>query len=469
MKRPLSCFVLVFSAGIFAASKAHLVFLPVYLFSIVLLLLCFSLFDERLLFNCALLLLIFLSGALFMKNSFVLPASHVANLAWARGGYYTVRGIIDSEPELKSGRSVFVFSAIRVSSDVSESPCCGKVLVSFRGEKCLRYGEELTLGGKLYRPFNSKSGSRSYKDYLRSQGIYLLMSADRAASVSPKNKGLPLKSFSLWLKAEMEKIIFRQLSGPAAGVIDAMILGEKKHILPLLNSSMVRSGTVHILVVSGFNVGIVAFMVSLLLKLARLGRKARFFISICFLVIYCLMTGAAPPVVRATVMAVVFLSAHIFRREADIYNSSALAALFILLVNPWQLFNVSFQLSFASVLSIVYLYPRLKRITRAESLKLRFLKPLAESCLVSLSAWLGTAGLIVFYFKVFSPVTVLANIFIVPLAGLITLCGFGLIFVSLACPPLSGPFAVASEAAVALLINLNALLVKLPGASFQLS
>lgn len=70
-----------------------------------------------------------------MKNSFVLPASHVANLAWARGGYYTVRGIIDSEPELKSGRSVFVFSAIRVSS-------------SFFGKPLLRQGTGFIQGRK---------------------------------------------------------------------------------------------------------------------------------------------------------------------------------------------------------------------------------------------------------------------------------------------------------------------------------
>jgi competence protein ComEC len=157
------------------------------------------------------------------------------------------------------------------------------------------------------------------------------------------------------------------------------------------------------------------------------------------------------------------------KREPDIYSSSALAALFILLINPQELFNISFQLSFACVLSIAYLYPKIKSLLGIEFLKIRYLRMLVEGCLVSFSAWIGTLGFIAYYFKIFSPVTVLANIFIVPLATLITLCGFSLVFISLICPPLAKFFASASELVVTLLLSLNSLLVKLPGAYFYLS
>lgn len=470
MKRPLTLLTFTFCLGIFAANKIHIFFLPAYFLSIVILAFAWFFLNKRPAFHCLLFFLVFLAGALFLENSRILPACHIANQAYAKSGEsYAVRGFIDGEPSVKKGKRSFVFATSQIQFDGSKSACCGKILVFFKGEKNLLCGDELILSGKLSRPFSGNHGSQSYRDYLYGQGIYLLMNARRAANTNLKNKGFLLKRFAFWLKAGMEEIIFRRVSGVAAGILDAMILGEKRNIPPLVNSSMVKSGTVHILVVSGFNVGIVAFIVILFLRLVRLSRKSRFYITVPCLIIYCLMTGAAPPVVRATVMSIVFLSAYMFKREPDIYNSCSLAALFILLINPRQLFNISFQLSFASVLSIVYLYPRIKSLLGVESLKIKYFRPIVDGCLVSLSAWLGTMGIIAYYFKVFSPVTVLANIFIVPLATLITLCGFSLVFISLVCPPLARFFVSASELTVALLINLNSLLIKLPGAYFYLS
>ncbi len=213
---------------------------------------------------------------------------------------------------------------------------------------------------------------------------------------------------------------------------------------------------------------IVILIVILLLKLIRLPRKSRLVITIPLLILYCLVTGASTPVVRATVMGIVFIISFLVRREPDIYNSLAVAALFILISNPGQLFDIGFQLSFASVIAIVYIYPKIKSFLRIELLKIRYLKFILKGCLVSFSAWLGTLGFIAYYFKIFSPVTVVANIFIVPLATLITLCGFSLILIGLVFSPLVPFFASTSELAVAILLKVNTFLVKLPAAYFFL-
>jgi len=216
-------------------------------------------------------------------------------------------------------------------------------------------------------------------------------------------------------------------------------------------------------------VGIVAFILTIFLQVIRLPKNLRLYIAVPSLIIYCLMTGASTPVVRATVMAIVFMLAYFLKREPDIYNSCALAAIFILIINPRHLFDIGFQLSFASVISIVYLYPKIKSLLRIEFLKMKYLQLVIDVCLVSFAAWIGTMGFIAHYFKIFSPITVLANIFIVPLAALITLCGFSLIFMSLVFSPFAPFFATTSELAVALLIKINALLLKLPFAYFYLS
>ena len=236
---------------------------------------------------------------------------------------------------------------------------------------------------------------------------------------------------------------------------------------------MMKAGTIHILVVSGFNVGIVSFIILLSLKIVRIPRRARLIIAIPCLIIYCLMTGASTPVVRATVMTIVLISGLLLKREADICNSLSLAALFILLPNPRQLFDIGFQLSFASVIAIAYLYPALRSRLILSTKggvypKIKLIRFLIEGCLVSFSAWIGTAGFIAYYFKTFSPITVVANLFIVPLATLITLCGFSLILTGLILPAFTQPFACASELLVALLIKVNFSLIKLPFAYFHL-
>ena len=103
-----------------------------------------------------------------------------------------------------------------------------------------------------------------------------------------------------------------------------------------------------------------------------------------------------------------------------------------------------------------------------DKLKLKPLRWLAEGFLVSLSAWLGTAGLIAGYFKLFCPVTVLANIFIVPLATLITFCGFTLVLIGLFNPLLAGLCGRSCELLVAALLQINYLMINLPAAYWYL-
>ena len=114
----------------------------------------------------------------------------------------------------------------------------------------------------------------------------------------------------------------------------------------------------HILAISGFNVGIVAYVIFLFLKIFPLGRRGHYILTILILIVYAVLTGGQPPVVRATIMAVVFLAGFILEREPESINTLSCAALFILLVNPVNLFDVGFQLSFVSVLAIIVFYPK---------------------------------------------------------------------------------------------------------------
>jgi competence protein ComEC len=474
IKRPLVWCGIAFSSGIIVASLIKPDFFLLYLLTGLVLVLQLLAKRRILIKDISLLFLSFLIGALLYRNSLILPKSHISHFySYKNNPVYMLKGFVNSQPEFKDNRTTFVFATEEIFFTRLKLNCCGNVLVFIKGRHDFDYGDQLLLQGALYRPFNrsaSGSGQRSYGSYLASQGIYAVIQVKTKAHVLllPRNRGWPIQRFALCLKKKIETIIYRRLSPVCASIVCAMVLGEKRNISPVIYKSMMRSGTVHILVVSGFNVGIVVFFLVSLLKLLRIPRKPRFFIVLPLIIIYCLITGASNPVVRATIMAIIFIFAYLVKREADIYNSCCFAALFILAIKPAQLFDVGFQLSFASVIAIVWLYPKIKTFLHVEKLKIKLLKFLVDGCLVSFSAWLGTAGFIAYYFKMVSPITVLANVFIVPLASLINLCGFCLVIAEFGAGYLVLNFASATETLVKLLVCFNNFLVSFPQAYFYL-
>lgn len=473
MRNPLAILALVFCLGIIVAGDFKIPFLLIYSLAGIFLILSFLAFRKGLRFDVCLVVLFFLLGIGALKNSQILPKCHISKYAYYKNNrLYTLKGFIVSEPVFKINKTSFLFRTQEISFDNFKTKACGDTLTYIKARRDLHYGDCLILSGSLYRPFKTVNlRPSSYRDYLANQGIYSIMNVSMPSRVIKLNyrKGSIVKRFALSLKSMIEGVIFKHLSGATASILNAMILGEKRNIPPLLYSSMVKSGTVHILVVSGFNVGIVFLIITLFLKLLRLPRRVRIYLAIPLLILYCLITGASNPVVRATVMAVIFLSSYLFKREPDIYNSLGIAGLFILGINPRQLFDVGFQLSFASVTSIVCFYPKIKLWLGTKSLKTRCLKFIVDTLLVSFSAWLGTMGFIAYYFRIISPITVLANLFIVPLATLITLCGFSFITIGQISPYLAPLFAGSCELLAALLIQINRFLIRIPGAYFYLS
>ncbi len=473
MRHPLVVLAIIFSLGIILADKIRISPFWPGLLAVLFLALTLASAKKTIFFEFSLCCLIFLIGVLALRNYYYLPKCHVAKFIYHKNsGSCSVKGCVLSPPVIKGRRSSFILQVKEIQLDNVSYNACGSLLVYIKGMKEFSYGQELILKGKLNRPFVfGRQGKKSYRDYFYRQGIYVILHVD---PVSPpinlgEARGFKLKRFAFCLKGKIEGLIFQYLPGLSGGILDAMILGEKKNIPALVYSSMIKSGTVHILVVSGFNVGIVAFIIMSILKLMRMTRRLRVLIAAPLLILYCLVTGSSCPVVRATVMAIVFILSYLLKREADIYNSLSLSALFILGFNPAQLFDVGFQLSFVSVFSIAYLYPRLKALLRIDVVKLVYFKFLLEAGLVSVASWLGTFLFIAYYFRLFSTVTVIANLFIVPLATLITLTGFGLVIAALFCPGLAHLFACASELLVSLLLRINAFLISLPFACISLS
>lgn len=467
MKRPLALFVLFYCLGIILVRLLRIDIRILFCLGVVIFIALVLGNGGGRVFPVCIFLAAFILGALNLKCFYVASKRDIGNLvSYGDKTVYALSGFVDSRPYVKDGNTLFVFRAQEIRSGDSGRLCSGRVLVKIDFPCGLRYAERLTVFGVLQRPY----AAGTYKDYLRGQGVSLSMRIKSSLQLIRHGHcgGNMLMAYSERLCARLNSRLRRFLPELPAGIVCAMVLGQRDSVPYLVNEMMVKAGTVHILVVSGFNVGIVAFVSGLLLKMARLRRKRRILLVSLFLIGYCLVTGASNPVVRATIMGIFFLCAYLFEREADIYNSLACSGLCILVVNPFQLFDIGFQLSFLSVLSIVYFYPRLSSFLHLTRLKSGPAVFLCEGFLVSFCAWLGTFWIIAYNFKIVSPVTFFANLLVVPLATLITLCGFAILLSSPFFPFAGELIGTTASALVSLLLHINALMMKIPHAYFYL-
>ena len=170
--------------------------------------------------------------------------------------------------------------------------------------------------------------------------------------------------------------------------------------------------------ISGLHIGLVAALVLLILKILRVPKKYNIAVTAVTLIFYSFVAGSNPPVMRATIIFVIFAVGYLINREADTLNSLSMAAFLILLWNPKELFDPSFQLSFVSVFSIVLFTPIIEEI-------LKF-KPdyISKSMSVSMAASLGVFPIAAKYFNIFSPIAIIANLIIIPILFVIIAASF---------------------------------------------
>jgi len=235
--------------------------------------------------------------------------------------------------------------------------------------------------------------------------------------------------------------------GPERQIILAMILGYKENVGDDVSRNFQLTNTMHILSISGLHVAFFYLMVSGALHLLHVNRRISSLIAIPLISAYALITGLAVPVVRSSVMFIVFLSAPFFSRERDTVNSLGVAALILLAVNPLQLFDVGFQLSFLAVLSILFLaqpiadgftriwpcrpLPGQLLVSRAERARWYLGNRLILLCATSIATWIGMAPVVARYFHVMTPLGLLGNVVVIP-AGLAIVClGFSAALTSL--------------------------------------
>ncbi|MCM1075841.1 MAG: ComEC/Rec2 family competence protein [Bacteroides sp.] len=227
-------------------------------------------------------------------------------------------------------------------------------------------------------------------------------------------------------------IVDLPLSSGLREFLNAVLTGDRDMLTADTRELFSVTGLSHVLALSGLHVGIIAWFVSiLLLPLYLTGmRKIRWFIVVMVLWLFAVMTGLSPSVVRSVVMSTVFFISFSMQRVRSPFNSLCVAALFILILWPYALYTVGFQLSFLAVASIMLFADRFNPFSR----RMAVLHAIASYPAVTLAAVLGTAVVSAYYFNIFPllflPVNFIGALLLpVIVAGgllLLLLDGFGL-------------------------------------------
>jgi competence protein ComEC len=353
------------------------------------------------------------------------------------GQYVNIAGKVLNSPTAgqKSNKTSFLLGA----SSVNSQKTTGKLLVTSFSQDEINQGDKISFYTKLLSPPPAKNpGQFDYAKYLSRQGIFstaYISSFDRMG-----NFPIPFyQKIANNIKRNMIETFHAYIPTDLAGVLIPMLIGEKSELTDEDKQAFKDTGLTHILVVSGLNV---AYVVLIFLYFFRaFGLKKRFasLFTIPFILLFMFIVGDNPPVVRATVMALFVILSLSLAREPLIYQSLAMSAAVILILDPQALFQASFQLSFAATIGIVYLYGFL--IKPFEKLKGWAWKITGATIAVSLAAQLSVLPILAYYFNRVSVIGLISNIVVVPLSGVITAFGIVLYLSHFVSPIVAAPVA----------------------------
>ena len=294
----------------------------------------------------------------------------------------------------------------------------------------------------------------NYKNYLLKKGvIHQLSLSQHSLKKVPNNNYNPYilaGKIRTKLQNALSKYPFQKNE---LGIINALVLGQRQNISKELLNSYAGAGAIHILAVSGLHVGILFMLLGFLLKPLEKIKYGKHFNTVCIILFlwgFALLTGLSGSVVRAVSMFTFIAIGMAIRKHRSAVLHALITSFFVLvLIHPRYIFDVGFQMSYAAVLGIILLFPKIQTVF--PRIKWFLPRKIWELFVVSVSATIGTLPISLYYFHQFPSLFFLSNIVIVPFVGIIM--GVGILVILLALLNLLPNFLVISYSFVLAAMN----------------
>lgn len=435
-------------AGIAAGSLLHLpteVWLLLLALPVVFL---FLFWQDPILRKWHVVLLLFVLGAL--RYQLALPTEISQALKpFNDQGRASVMGVVVAEPDIRQAQTLVrvQVSKIRIGDEWQEVP--GLALVSVPRDTPVNYGDEVKVDGTPETP--PDGADFNYRDYLARENIFTLIRYAKLDTISVGN-GDPFWTAIYSFKGQAKYAIAQLLPEPSAALLTGILLGDERGIPRQLQTAFANTNTAHIIAISGFNITIVIGILTLVLRRpaaalqvqvqnaatnpvqVQAARVTNNLIAtlalLLFLLLYTLLVGASPSVVRACIMGALGVIALQLGRTSFALTSLAFAAFVMTLLNPYVLWDVGFQLSFLATLGLVIYVPRFRAWlenrfqTRVGQTRTRqLLRYFNDTLIVTAAAFLVTAPLLILYFHRVSLVGFLTNLLILPVQPAVMVLG----------------------------------------------
>ena len=312
----------------------------------------------------------------------------------------------------------------------------GKLLLSIQKDSLL---DELEIDDALFLKSNLEEINKpknpsefNYKKYLENQQIYHQIRISKKDFLKIENSNKTLKGLAFQIRKRINTSLkIAGFNSNELAVINALLLGQRQTIDDDLLENYVNAGAIHILAVSGLHIGIILIILQFLLRPLRMLPKGKFIITIVSLItlwLYAVLAGLSPSIVRAVTMFSALVIGLALNKPSNVYNSLFISMLILLLIHPFYIFEVGFQLSYLAVFFIVWLQPKISTLWKP---KYKIVNYFWQLFTVSLAAQIGVGVLSMYYFHQFPGLFFISNLIIIPVLGLILLCGIVVIVLSL--------------------------------------
>ena len=416
------------------------------------------------------------------RDDLSLSVTETPRSAWVRGVVRDAPGVRrgDRNPygagsEFEPGdrgrpRTRFLIDLTAISDGRQWHPVSGRASVIVLGDRGdIRAGEAIEAVGQLATfPEPLNPGEFDYRGFLRGQGVDLRLTVDDPAGLEVNPELRPgafiagLGKLRAWSRAQLVD----RLDPGIEPLASAFLLGQRDRVEPEINDAFARTGTTHLLAISGLHLQVLALAMLLVARAIGLPRRTSYLTVGIMTIAYAVLVGPAPSVVRSTVMTVTFCVAAVLERSLRPANTLALAALVTLAFNPVYLFDVGCQLSFLAIAVLLWLVLPSSALVRRVfgSIRGRFYGPLlpldelerkfqplwrhrvraigawvVNGIVASTVVWLAALPLVALRFHIVSPISILLNLPLIPITSAALLFGGLGLGLSAIWGPLGGP------------------------------
>jgi len=358
------------------------------------------------------------------------------------GPSVTFTGVIVSPPDVRDKTAHIIVESRFINAGGNMGPISGRVLIYAPRSPEHRQGETLKVSGRLQTP--TAPGGFDYKGYLANQGIYATITYPHIVIIGNPQGFRPV-DWVYTLRTALADKMAEVLPEPQAALAQGIILGIRSGIPESVSDDFRRTGTTHVLVISGMQFNIVAGMLTAA-GIWMFGKRRYLYVWLALgaIWLYALLTGMTPPVVRSAIMLSLFLGADVLGRQRSALPALALAAAVMVALEPRLPWDASFQLSFLATLGLILTAPPLQSFGRNlvearlgdDGFVVKTLNWIVDSIAVTVGVTILIWPVIAQYFGVFSIVSPFATILLLPALPAVLTTGALAAVLGFVAPPL---------------------------------